>query len=245
MGFGHWLNERRQIIKFYKDIYYHNLYCRFNHDIDLPYDKSGTIPKTIHYAWFGKGQKPELVEKCLATWPTVLKDYNIILWDEGSFPIEKYRFAKQAYDKKKYAYVADVARLHALYYYGGIYMDTDCEVLKPFDDLLSDEAFMCYETPNLISSGTIGAKKHHPWIAMMLKWYECVEFCDDYAEIAITRICTRMSRLKYGIKPNGKLLILSDGVKVYPRDYFCPDKVDGKWDVSGNTYVVHHFTGLW
>ena len=118
-------------------------------------------------------------------------------------------------------------------------------MLKSFNDLLNKDAFACFETPNLVSIGTLGAKKHHPWIALMLLWYKSVDFCDDYAEIANTRILTRIMRMHYGIKPNGNPLELNNGIIIFPRDYFCPNKIDGKWQVTDNTYVIHHFSGLW
>lgn len=245
MGFGHWLNARRQILKFYKDIYQHYCKNRYFRKQQEQFDSRGDIPKVIHYAWFGKGEMPDVVKKCLATWPKFLTGYEVKLWDESNFPIDEYPFAKQAYEQKKYAFVADVARLHAIYYYGGIYMDTDCEVLKNFDDLLHHNVFACYESPNLLSIGTVGAKKHHPWIYDMLTWYQDVDFCDDYAEIASTRIYSKMARVKYGIKLKGQPQDLPNGVHIYTRDYFCPEKLDNAWGVTENTYVIHHFTGLW
>lgn len=245
MGIKYRLNEYRQQMKFYKDLYKHYYNVRFNNIYQNKYDENQVIPKVIHYAWFGKGEYPDLLKQCMKTWPEKLKGYRFQLWNEKNFPIDQYQFAKQAYDRRKYAFVADVARLHCIYNYGGIYMDTDCEVLKPFDSLLNNGAFSCYESPNLFATCTLGAKKYHPWIGMMLLWYYKLDFCDDYAEIANTRILTRMARLNYGIKPNGKMLELPNDVKIYPREYFCPDKLNGKWQTNENTYVIHHFSGLW
>lgn len=245
MGINHWLNERRQIIKFYKDLYVHCYNNKFNNIYTEEYNPSGKIPKVLHYAWFGKGEKPDLLKTCMETWPKILPDYEFKLWDESNFPIDLYPFAKQAYDKKKYAFVADLARLHSIYYEGGIYVDTDCELLKSFNDLLDKDAFACYESSNLISIGTLGAQKHHPWVGLMLLWYYGLDFCDDYAEIASTRILTRIMRMQYGIKPNGNLLELPNGVTIFPREYFCPGKINGQWQVTKDTYVVHHFSGLW
>ncbi|NCC01725.1 MAG: glycosyl transferase [Clostridia bacterium] len=230
---------------FYKDLYKHWLRSKFSNSYAETYDNSKQIPKTIHYAWFGHGEKNEILKKCLATWPQQLKDYNIVLWDEKNFPFEKYPFAQQAYEQKKWAFVADVARLHAIYYYGGIYMDTDVEVLKPFDDLLNCDAFACYETPNLITIGTLGAKPKHPWVGLILLWYQGLNMSKNYNEIANTRIISRMMRLHYKVKLNGKEMVFADGVHLYPREYFCPDKEHGVWKTSEDTYCIHHFTGLW
>ena len=99
------------------------------------------IPKIIHYCWFGKGLMPKSQIKCIQTWKTLMPDYRIMLWNEDSFDINKCEFTAAAYKKKKYAYVADVARLYALYEYGGIYLDTDVEVFKRFDDFLVYDFF--------------------------------------------------------------------------------------------------------
>lgn len=240
------LNEYRQQIKFHKDLVKHYYNSLFDNIYVHEYDSFTNIPKTIHYAWFGRGVKPEILNFCMNTWPKYLGGYSVQLWNEDNFPFEKYPFALQAYKCKKYAFVADVARLHAIYNYGGIYMDTDCEVRKSFDDLLYCGAFACYETPNLVSIGTLGAKPFHPWVASMLLWYYRLGFCDDYAEIANTRIMTKIMRWKYtNFYPNGKYTLLPNDTHIFTRDYFCPSKTDGKWDVTDNTYVIHHFSGLW
>lgn len=246
MATSKWLNSKRQQLKFYKDIYYHyfkNKFIRGGTNVCI--NKDGEIPKILHYAWFGRGKKPDVVNKCIETWSTYFKDYKIILWDESNFPFEKYPFAQEAYAKGKYAFVADVARLHSIYHYGGIYMDTDCEVKKSLDDLLQLDAFACYESPNLITIGTLGAKKYHEFVWELLTWYMDVDFSEDYAEIASTRIISKMFRVKYEIKLDGKEMTLPDGTHIFPREYFCPDKENGEWKVTNDTYVVHHFTGLW
>ena len=101
------------------------------------------------------------------------------------------------------------------------------------------------ELDDLISIGTLGAKKYHPWVGLMLLWYHGLDFCDDYAEIASTRILTRMARLHYSIRPDGKYLELPNNVKIFPREWFCPDKIDNKWQITNDTCVIHHFSGLW
>ena len=100
MGLRYWLNERRQILKFYKDIYSHYYKNKFFRKQKEKIDDSEDIPKVIHYAWFGKGEMPEVVKKCLATWPKILTGYEIKLWDESNFSIDEYPFARQAYEQK-------------------------------------------------------------------------------------------------------------------------------------------------
>lgn len=122
------LTDYRDKIQFYIDLY---SYCS---NIKLTDWQSQcppvAIPKVIHYCWFGCGEYSSLIKKCMATWERVLPDYEFVLWNEDNFPIEKYPFAQEAYDKKKYAFTSDVARLAALYEHGGIYLDTDIEMLK-------------------------------------------------------------------------------------------------------------------
>lgn len=245
MKFLYYLNEYRQQIKFYKDLYKHYYNSKFNNVYNTPYENLQQIPKVIHYAWFGRAKYPDLLIQCMSSWSKVLKGYEFKLWNEDNFPFDEYPFAKQAYDKKKFAMVADVARLHALYNYGGIYLDTDCEVLKIFDDLLKYGAFLSYESPNQFSTATIGSKKNHPWIGLMLLWYYNLMFSKDYSIISNTRIISRITRLHYGIRPDGKYLELPNDVKIFPREWFCPDKIDNKWQTTNDTYVIHHFSALW
>lgn len=245
MGLEYRLNEYRQQIVFYKNIYRHYLKygIHFNKNAQSITEQN-MIPKTIHYCWFGRGKQNELIKKCLLTWKEVLPEYKIILWNEDNFPVNKYPFAKQALNDKKWAFVADVARLHALYYYGGIYMDTDVEVLKPIDQFLHHGFFAGYESARHLSAGIMGAKQYNKYIGLLLAWYNDYTYGRDFYEIANTRIITRITRLNCGLKPNGKQFEFGDCC-YYPQDYFCPELVDDKWNITPNTYTIHHFTGLW
>lgn len=244
-GIAYHLNEYRQQAIFHKDLYSHWLRAKHDKEYFLPFDNTHPIPKVIHYSWFGKGEYNDVIQKCMKTWKEKLPDYEFKLWNEDNFPIEKYPFAQEAYAKKKWAFVADVTRLHALYYEGGISIDTDVEVIKSFNSLLYNDAFFCYESPNLIPSGIIASKKYHPWIALLLLWYKGLKLTDDYLEIANTRIISKITRLHYNIKLNGKELIAPHGLHIYPREFFCPEKENSTWKITDNTYAVHHFTGLW
>ena len=118
------------------------------------------IPKIIHYCWFGKKDKPELVKRCIKSWENNLNDYKIIEWNEDTFDINSNKFVKQAYEAGKFAFVSDYVRVYALYNYGGIYMDTDVEVYRTFSkDILKNESFWGFEEKNFIATSTIGAKK--------------------------------------------------------------------------------------
>lgn len=246
-GLDHHLNELRQKVKFNKDLLLRTLKIKvFNDYPRLVYDNSKPIPKVIHYCWFGRGKKPSVVEKCLATWNPIMPDYEIKLWNEDNFPIEQYPFAKEALEKKKWAFIADVCRLHALYYEGGIYLDTDIEIIKPFDKFLNDDLFTGYESLNLIAMGSIGAKPHHPWIGKMLSWYSGVHCDEDYYEIANCKVATKLSKFLYGSwRINGNETYLENGMHIYPRDFFSPPLVNKKYSLTENTHAIHHFTGLW
>ena len=155
------------------------------------------------------------------------------------------RQAQEALANKKWAFISDVARLHALYYEGGIYFDTDLELLKPLDKFLNDDGFTSYESLNLIAMAAIGFKQYHPWIGQMLLWYQIVHCDDDYTEIANTKIVSKITRLLYGVKLKGQEQVLANGLHIYPREYFSPKEEKDKWLVTENTYCIHHFTGMW
>jgi hypothetical protein len=245
IGWRYHANELRQKIKFNKDLLKHEARVKLKVDYKKDFDHSGTIPKVIHYCWFGKGAIPEKLQCCMATWQQILPDYMFKRWDENNFPIDQYPFAAEALQHKKWAFLADVARLHALYHEGGIYLDTDIEVLKPFTKFLQDDGFTCYESLNLMATGVMGFKKYHPWLALMLTWYEDVHCDEDYTEIANTKVVTKITRLHYGVKLDGREQVLPDGLHIYPRNYFSPELAGEKWQVTEETYCIHHFTGLW
>ena len=244
IGWRYHANELRQKIKFNKDLFWHEIFggklpfgdCEY---VDKP------IPRVIHYCWFGGGKKPALLERCMATWPQILKGYQFKIWTEQNFPADKYVFAQQAFAQRRWAMVSDVARLHALYYEGGIYLDTDMEVLKSFDDLLDHDGFMCYHTDNVLSMGAVGFKAGHPWVRRMLTWYTNTPCDVDYIEIANAKVMSKITRLHYGIKLRGQEQTTRDGVHIYPADYFMPPMVDHVWMPTERSYTIHHFSGLW
>lgn len=245
MNLQYRLNEYRQQLLFYKDLYRH--YLKYG----IHFDRKGqertgkeNIPKIIHYCWFGRGKHNDLITNCISSWKRYLPEYKIILWNEDNFPVNKYPFAEQALKDKKWAFVSDVARLHVLYYYGGIYMDTDVEVLKPLDKFLHHGFFSGYESLRHIPTGIMGAKKYNKYVELLLSWYKNKCYGKDYYEIANTRIITRITRLNCGLEANGKQYNFGNCC-YYPREYFCPERTDTGWKISPNTYTIHHFTGLW
>lgn len=207
------------------------------------------IPKIVHYAWFGKGKKGKLVEKCMASWKKFLPDYEFIEWNEDNFDLEMYPYAKAAYENKKFAYVSDVVRLHVLYYMGGIYMDSDVEVRKNFDTLLDLHGFSGFQSEKEIPTGIIAAEKENLWIKEQLDFYkEAIFDLNDINTKKITNvdIITTMSLKKHGLVLNNRTQILEYGMKIFPIDYFCAKNArTGKINITENTYTIHHFAGSW
>ncbi len=229
---------------FYKKLYTHYYFSKIknkkNAHNEYQDNYQNIIPKTIHYCWFGGKDYPELVKRCINSWGEVLPEYKFVLWNEENFDLSQYKFAEQAYKNKKYAFVSDVARLYALYNYGGIYMDTDVEMLKPLDRFLNHGVFSSYESDNLIPTALLGAKKKHPWIKLLLSWYENNNVDKYDYTTANTRIISKITSLHFDVTLNGKEFCLPDDVHIYPANFFCPRN-----EITDNTYCIHHMDGSW
>lgn len=214
-------------------------------------EQKNKIPKLIHYIWLGPRSLDTLSRKCMKTWEKILPDYEIMCWnDENSLSIiEKNKYAYQAYQAKKYAFVSDYLRLYALYHYGGIYMDTDVKVIKNLDEFLKYTAFTSFENDNMIPTALMGSEKNGEWINYLLKYYDNNEFIlndGSYNFMTNVRIITDMS-VKLGFKPNGEKQILVYDVHIFPREYFCPlDTRNSRNNkITKNTYAMHLFNGSW
>lgn len=205
------------------------------------------IPKIIHYCWFGKGAMPELAKKCIASWEKYCPEYKIIQWNEDNFDISCCDYVKEAYENKKYAFVADYARLWAMYEFGGVYMDTDVEVKKNLDEFLKNRAFSGFENDTKIQTGIMACEKGFPLFSDLLNYYRGRHFVNESGELdtktnvlIITEIL-----LNRGFVPNGKYQEI-DGFAIYPRDYFCPlDDATGVVHNTENTAVIHWFSKSW
>ncbi|OBW91824.1 hypothetical protein QV01_06555 [Gallibacterium genomosp. 3] len=148
--------------------------------------------------------------------------------------------------------VSDVARLHAIYYEGGIYLDTDMELIKSLEPLLDYQAFGYIEAKRLLAISLFGAQPLHAWIGKVLSWYKTTPFRDCYGTIANTRIISRMTELHYHLhlakvaEDGNNILQLNDNMCFLPRDYFWPKRDEqGQYIIGENTISIHHSTGLW
>lgn len=208
-----------------------------------------SIPKIIHYCWFGHRPMPDLEKKCLESWDIFLPDYKKMLWNEETFDINENIYIKEAYAAKKYAFVSDYVRLYALYNNGGIYMDTDVEVVKNLDKFLIHSAFLGIEAPDWISTCLIGAVIGHPWINRLLTYYKDKSFYMNNGNMNLTTnvaIVTDISSKEFGFQRFNQFQILTDNIYLYPADYFCPkDWTSKEIVITGNTHVIHHFSSSW
>ncbi len=205
------------------------------------------IPKIIHYCWFGKGEMPKLEKQCIESWKKNLPEFQFKLWDESNFDINSLEFTKQAYKARKYAFVSDYVRAYALYNFGGIYFDTDVEVIKPLDDYLKNEAFIGFENKTMIGTGIIGTKKGDKILREYISHYQNKNFIDSDNNIDTTtnvQVLTNIF-LKYGFrKVNSEQFV--NGFHVYERDFFNPKKLsESNFNVTERTVTIHHFSGSW
>ncbi len=206
------------------------------------------IPSTIHYCWFGGREKPEIVQKCIDSWKKNLPEYEIIEWNENNFDIECNLYVKEAYDSKKFAFVSDYVRVYVLYKFGGIYLDTDVEVFKPFDNMLHHDSFWGFEQENYIATSTIGAMKGNKLIKIFLDSYEGKEFIkEDGNHDELTNVAIVTNILKNaGLKLNGEYQEISGMGVFYPQTYFSPyDYINCRKFITENTYAMHHFYKSW
>jgi len=206
------------------------------------------IPKVIHYCWFGRGQMPELAQRCLESWKKYLPDYEIKEWNEDNFDLDMYPYAREAYDNRKFAFVTDVVRLYALYHEGGIYMDTDVEVLKTLDPFLHHHAFSGFEDDRNIPTGIMASEQGGKWAKDNLDYYVDKHFVKEDGTLDMTTNVTTITNymLPHGLEQNNTYQDFPNLITFYPKDYFCPkDSVTKKLHKTNNTVSIHHFDGSW
>lgn len=202
------------------------------------------IPKIIHFFWFGNNPKGEKEQRCIESWKRYCPNYEIKEWNESNVDLDIIPFVRQAYDAKKYAFVSDVLRLWAVYTYGGIYFDTDVELIKPYDDLLDCCGFIGFENNAHVNTGQcFAAEKGNRLIKEMLDCYKDLSFDLDNL-VVCTKINTKVL-VDNGLVLNGKQQILDDFI-VYPADYFNPyDSVIDQLKKTDNTYSIHWYANSW
>lgn len=204
------------------------------------------IPKIIHYCWFG-GEKPHAVNKYIESWRKLCPDYEIKEWNEGNFDINCFPYVQEAYNCRRFAFVSDVARLVALFNEGGIYLDTDIELLSSLDKFLCHEAFIGFENEKYISTAVIGSVKGGAWIRECLNYYNSKHFIVDGQQVLRTNvdILTEIAKSK-GLTFVQEVQNIGGILTIYPKDYFSPKSwYDGKIYKTKRTVCIHHFSASW
>ena len=207
------------------------------------------IPKTIHYCWFSGNPIPDTLKRCMGTWEKFCPDYEIVRWDESNYDISWSPYMVQAYERKKWGFVSDVARLDILYRYGGIYLDTDVELLKSLDELLYQPAFCGIEKWCVVNSGGCsGTQPGNSLIKAMLDFRQDIFLeCEDGSlNFLSSGYYETMSLLKAGLRADGLTQHVNNQIIIYSSDFFHPfDYMSGETQITENTFSIHHFSGSW
>lgn len=223
------------------------------------------IPKVIHYCWFGRNPLPPLAIKCIASWRKYFPDYEIKEWNEDNFDVNMIPYTQEAYEARKYAFVSDYARFYVLYHYGGLYFDTDVEVIRPMDDIIKRGAFMGCENKAEQDVGTtvstavpglglgcnpglgLGCNSGLSLYAEILGLYGGLNFkcADGGLNLKTVVEYTTKLLVDKGLKNVNEVQRVAD-IWVYPKDYFCPIDLDtGEIVLTKNSYSIHHYLGSW
>ena len=207
-----------------------------------------SIPKVIHYCWFGKGELPKITKKCIKSWKKYCPDYEIICWNEDNFDLQQNLYMQQAYQAGKWAFASDYARLKVLYDHGGVYLDTDVELIKPIDDLLENSGFMGFDEKGLMCTGLgFGVEKGNAIVGEFLKDYEDISFVLPDGSYDLTPCPNRNTDTlkRLGMDVNNKNQTFMETVFL-PREYLCPmDYYTGKKTITEKTYSIHHYSASW
>ena len=211
------------------------------------------IPKIIHYCWFGRGEKPAVALKCIESWKKHLPDYEIKEWNEDNFDVNLIQYTKDAYQAKKYAFVSDYARIWILYHFGGVYFDTDVEVIKPMDELIKQGSFMGCEIDGgkngiAVAPGLgLATEPKDQIYSEILSVYSNLNFRNNDGTInlyAIVRITTD-TLIKHGLKEITGIQTI-ENIKIYPSEYFNPmNSLTGELNCTPNTYSIHLYMNSW
>lgn len=209
-----------------------------------------SIPKVIHYCWFGNNEKPPLVKKCIESWKEKCPDYQIIEWNDTNFDINMIDFMRKVNENGKLGFLPDYARLWIINKYGGIYLDTDVELLKSLDPLLQHRAFFGFEDNENINLGQgFGSEKNNEILKRMMQDYEPPRFNpasdDDYFIVSPQKNSNSIRDI-LNQRTDDKAVFLYKDIAFYPEEFFCPiDYETKKTSITKNTYSIHWFMGSW
>lgn len=203
-----------------------------------------SIPKIIHYCWFGGNPLPKSAEKCIENWKKYCPDYEIRRWDESNFDVSCNAYCAAMLEKKKWAFLSDYARLKIVYENGGVYLDTDVQLIKPLDPLIGQGAYMGFENTDQVATGLgFAAPAGHGFLAENMAYYE--NLTDFEALRACPQITTELLE-KHGLVRDRKQLQQIAELTIYPEDWLCPkDERTGLLKKTGNTVSIHHFDASW
>lgn len=207
------------------------------------------IPKIVHYIWFGPKPFPDKVQRCIESWHKYLPEYKLMLWNENSFDISNScDFVKEAYENKKYAFVSDYVRLWALKKYGGVYLDTDIEILQPIaDEYLSQRVVLGTDGGGYLTA-LMMAEPEHPYIAQCLDAYHHIKFvmANGQLNMEVNNTSLQEQLRSYGYKISNRKQSLSEGIEVYPDDYFhVRSLTSGRLNLTTNSVAIHWHTITW
>ncbi len=206
------------------------------------------IPKKIHYCWFGGNPLPPLAVKCIDSWKKHLPDYEIIEWNESNFDVKCNDYVREAYEAKKWAFVSDYARFKILYEQGGLYFDTDVEVIKNMAHIINEGAFMGFETNEDVNPGLgLAAEPRSELYKELLDDYAQSHFKKEDGSLDLTTIVQRTTGIlkNHGLQTADKIQSVC-GISIYPKDYFNPiDMESGRLIITDNTVSIHHFMASW
>lgn len=210
------------------------------------------IPKIIHYCWLSNDPFPDKIQKCINSWREKLPDYKLVRWDLERCKSIDSKWIVEAYNQKRYAFAADFIRFYVLFNYGGIYLDSDVEVLKSFDDFLHLPYFIGFDSFGYFEAAVIGSEANVPWISKCLNYYADRHFLLENGQMDTSPLPGIMYNLiseNYNITPITKehFNYLQDAnLYVYPYNYFSPKRHDtGKINVKTYTYTIHHYAMSW
>lgn len=205
------------------------------------------IPKTIHYCWFGRNPKPKLAERCIASWNKYCPDYQIIEWNEDNFDLDYNGYTRYCYDNQKWAFLSDIVRLIVVAEHGGLYFDTDVELVRKPDFLLGYEAFYGFENKSFVATGLgFGAQAHHPTIEAMLRQYTQLSLEEDGAyPLFVCPALNTNALLPFGLQRDGSRQTIA-GAEILSTEYLNPyDDPTGTLNKTANTVSIHWYAKSW